>query len=129
MAKNESSVIATKVEIVGSRVSTLAVSGCAMACLNNAHGPSNITNVTNTPTATNATSLMIDSVATASISPSWCSVASMWRVPNSMAKAAMVRATNNAISPSSDSIAPVCAVVWARIAPSEDDTALSCSAM
>ena len=73
----------------GSRVSTAAVSGCSSARANSATGPSNIQNVTNMPTARNATSLTIDSVAIASIRPSWCSVASMWRVPNSTAKAAI----------------------------------------
>ena len=129
MATNESKVIATQVETVGAVVSTLAVSGRAIASRNSPHGPSNITKVTNTPTATKAISLMINSVAIASIKPSWCSAASMWRVPNSMANAAMVSAMNSARSPSAGSIAPVAAPVWARIAPSEDDTALSCSAM
>ena len=53
------------------------------------------------PTARKATSLTIDSAAIASIRPSWCSVASMWRVPNSTAKAAIDSATNSAMSPSS----------------------------
>ena len=52
------------------------------------------------PTARKAMSLTIDSAAIASINPSWCSVASMWRVPNSTAKAAIDKATNNAMSPS-----------------------------
>ena len=72
---------------------------------------------------------MIDSVAIASIRPSWRSVASIWRVPNNMAKAAIVSATNRARSPNGGSIAPVACVVWARIALSEDETALSWSAM
>ena len=50
--------------------------------------------VTKTPTARKATSLTIDSAAIASIRPCWCSVASMWRVPNSTAKVAIASATN-----------------------------------
>jgi hypothetical protein len=69
------------------------VSGRSRARANSDSGPSNIQNVTNTPTPTNATSLTIDSVAIASISPSWCSVASMWRVPKSTAKIAIASAT------------------------------------
>ena len=59
----------------------------------------NIQNVTNAPAAVNATSFTIDSVATASIKPCWCSVASVWRVPNSTANAAIASATIRAISP------------------------------
>ena len=70
MAKKDSIVIATIVPSIGSRVSTAAVFGCSNARANSATGPSNIQNVTNTPTATKATSLTIDSVAIASIKPS-----------------------------------------------------------
>ena len=54
----------------GARVITVAVCGFSRPRLNSASGPSNITKVTNTPTARKATSLTIDSVAIASISPS-----------------------------------------------------------
>ena len=47
-----------------------AVDGRCMASLNSATGPSNIQKVTKIPTARNATSLTIDSVATANIRPS-----------------------------------------------------------
>ncbi len=50
----------------------------------------------NTPTATNASSFTTDSNAMASITPSWCSVASICRVPNSAAKIAIRIATPNA---------------------------------
>ena len=40
-------------------------------------------NVTNTPTARNASSLTSDSNAIAATMPWWCSAASRWRVPNS----------------------------------------------
>ena len=81
------------------------------------------------PTARNATSLTIDSVAIASISPSWCSVASMWRVPNSTANSAIASATRQAISPSTGCIAPLAGPIWTRMVVSEVDTAFSCSAM
>ena len=69
MANSESIVIATSVPVAGSPVSTLAVAGSLNARANSAAGPSNIQNVTKMPTATKATSLTIDSVAIASISP------------------------------------------------------------
>ena len=69
MANNDSSVIASTVPSTGSRLSTAAVSGRSNAWAKSAAGPSNIQNVTNTPTATKATSLTMDSVAIASISP------------------------------------------------------------
>ena len=59
-------------------------------------GPSSST--ANTPTATKASSLTSDSNAMASITPSWCSVASSRRVPNRMAKSAMSSATHSAVS-------------------------------
>ena len=93
MANSDRSVIASSVLITGSRVSAAAVSGRSRAWPNNANGPSNIQKVTNTPTPTKATSLTSDSVAIASIRPSWCSVASIWRVPNRTAKIAIETAT------------------------------------
>ena len=81
------------------------------------------------PTARKANSLTIDSVAIASIKPSWCSVASIWRVPNSTAKVAIDSATNSAISPSTGWVTPLVGVIWARMVSSENDTALSCNAM
>ena len=86
-------VIVASVANTGSRLSTAAVLGCSQARANSENGPSNIQNVTNIPTLTKATSLTIDSVAIASIRPSWCSVASMCRVPNSTAKIAIETAT------------------------------------
>ena len=53
----------------------------------------------------------------------------MWRVPNSTAKAAIASATNSAMSPSTGCALPVVTSRWVRIAPSEAETALSCSAM
>ncbi|MNC84813.1 hypothetical protein D3C83_03810 [compost metagenome] len=50
--------------------------------------PSYIQNVTNSPTAMKAASLTTDSNAIAATSPSWRSVASRWRVPKRMVKAA-----------------------------------------
>ena len=81
--------------------STAAVSGRSKARATNVAGPPNTAKVTKAPTAMKATSLTIDSVAIASIRPSWCSVASIWRVPNSTANAAMASATKNARSPTS----------------------------
>ena len=62
MANSDSSVIASSVPGAGSRVSTAAVSGRSSAWAKSNRGPSNIQNVTNTPTPTKATSLTIDSV-------------------------------------------------------------------
>ena len=87
-----------------------------------------MTKVTNTPTARKAISLTIDSAAIASIKPSWCSVASVWRVPNSTAKVAIASATNSATSPSSGGAAPP-GDASAKMVETEADTALSCSAM
>ena len=78
-------------------------------------GPPNIQKVMKMPTARKATSLTIDSVAIASIRPSWCSVASIWRVPNSTAKVAIDIATNSAMSPSSGLATPLPARHCARI--------------
>ena len=50
----------------------------------------------NAPTATKASSFTSDSNAIASITPSWCSVASSWRVPNRAANRAISSATPNA---------------------------------
>ena len=79
------------------------------------------------PAARKATSLMMDSVATASISPCWCSVASVCRVPNSTAKAAIDSVTISATSPTSG----IWEKAWSsvRIVSSEEATALSWSAM
>ena len=57
-------------------------------------------NTTKAPTPTKASSFTIDSTAIARIMPSWCSVVSMCRVPNRMAKMPMV-STTNSDSPSS----------------------------
>ncbi len=70
MANSDSTVVAKKLVAGGRRVSTAAVCGCSKAAENSASGPGNITKVTKMPTARKATSLTIDSVAIASISPS-----------------------------------------------------------
>ena len=129
IATNDNSVVATSVSKGGSRAKIAAVCGFCLAASNSAPGPPNIQKVTKMPTARNANSLTIDSVAIASIKPSWCSVASIWRVPNSTAKVAIDSATNSAMSPSSGCVAPPRGVIWARMVSSENDTALSCSAI
>ena len=48
-------------------------------------------------TAMNASSLTTDSNAIASIMPSWCSVTSIFLVPNRIAKTAIAAATSNAV--------------------------------
>ncbi len=53
----------------------------------------------------------------------------MWRVPNSTAKVAIDSATNSEMSPSSGCAPPVLGVMWARMVSSDEETALSCSAM
>ena len=93
--------MASSVSAAGSRVSTEAAGSDCIARLNSATGPSNIQKVTKIPTARNVTSLTMDSAAIASIRPSWCSVASICRVPNSTANTAIEIATNSAMSPSS----------------------------
>ena len=70
MANSDSTVIAKKLVSGGTRVSTAAVLAWSSARANSASGPWNITKVTKIPTARNATSLTIDSVAIASINPS-----------------------------------------------------------
>ncbi len=60
--------------------------------------PPNTFQVTNTPTAKNANSLISDSKAIARNKPSWCSVASIWRVPNKIVNTAKARATKKAVS-------------------------------
>ena len=105
------------------------MSGRSIAWVNSAAGPSNIQNVTNTPTARKAMSFTSDSAATASIRPSWCSVASIWRVPNSTAKAAIDSATNSAMSPTTGMLAAMSGRTSPMMVPSDADTALSWSAM
>ena len=61
-------------------------------------GLSNRKNVAMVPTARNAASLTTDSTATARTSPSWCSVASACRVPNSEANTASSIATTSEMS-------------------------------
>ena len=53
----------------------------------------------------------------------------MCRVPNSTAKIAIENATNSAMSPSSGRVVPALGMTWAMMVSSENDTALSCSAM
>ena len=68
-------------------------SGTPAARENRSPKPSNNPKVTNTPTATKASSFTSDSRATAATRPSWRSVASRWRVPKRIVKAAISRAT------------------------------------
>ena len=67
--------------------------------------PPNTPKMTNRPMARKARSLTRDSSAMAHISPRWCSLASMVRVPNSIENSARARAT---YSDSSDSWADDC---------------------
>ena len=53
----------------------------------------------------------------------------MWRVPNRTANAAINSATNSAMSPTKGGAATLPIEPAARMVPTEDDTALSCSAM
>ena len=129
IAINDNSVLASSVSNGGCLRKMPAVCGLCTAAANSAAGPPNIQKVTKMPTARKANSLTIDSVAIASIKPSWCSVASIWRVPNSTAKVAIDSATNSAMSPSSGRVTPGPGAIWARMVSSENDTALSCSAM
>ena len=76
-----------------SRRSSWRSSGTAIARSNRSAGPANRPQVTNTPTARNASSLTTDSKAIASTMPSWRSVLSRWRVPNTIVKPASASAT------------------------------------
>ena len=70
MAKNASSVMVAKMLGRNPPERTDAVLVWFIAWVNRSKGPSNNTKVTNTPTAMKATSLIIDSLAIASIRPS-----------------------------------------------------------
>ncbi len=78
--------------------------------------------IANMPIARNASSFTSDSSATASTMPRWCSVASIWRVPNRMANSASSAATYSAGSVSAPP-SPPGASTATLIA-----TALNCSA-
>ena len=60
--------------------------------------PSYSPQATNRPTAKKAASLTTDSNAIAATSPSWRSVVSMWRVPNSTANAISASAAYSVVS-------------------------------
>ena len=79
------------------------------------------------PAARKATSLTMDSVAIASIRPCWCSVASVWRVPNSTANTAIASVTTSAMSPMIGIEEKTLSSL--RMVSSEDAIALSCSAI
>ena len=87
--------------------------------------PSNKLKVTNTPTATNATSLTIDSKAMANTIPRWCSLVSIWRVPNKMAKAAINIAMTRAVLLDPKSELPLPDTIIVKLCA----TALSCNAI
>ena len=110
----------------GSEANSCCTSACPAARSRNGPKPPNTENTTKMPTVRNAASLTMDSAATATISPSWCSVASMWRVPNSTAKAAIASAITRAVSMrrlnSCSGSAPSRVVT-------DSATALSCSAI
>ena len=126
MAQNDNSVMVRKLPIDGTYSIARTASGVFIARSISSTGV-NIQKVTKAPAVRNATSLTMDSVATASIRPCWCSVASVWRVPNSTAKAAIASVTTSAMSPmigiEENSLSSP------SIVSSEDATALSCSAM
>ncbi len=72
-----------------------------------------------------------DSKATAATMPSWCSEASMWRVPKRIAKIAMTSATQSAVSASSGtfSCSGMATRGYCRSTLKEVETAFSCSEM
>ena len=74
-------------------VNSASASGSFAACPKMSPKPPNIPNVTKSPTARKATSLTTDSKAMAATMPSWRSLASSLRVPNTMVKAASTSAT------------------------------------
>ena len=126
IAKNDNSVMVRKLPIEGVYSMARTASGVFIARSINSTGE-NIQKVTKAPTARNATSLTMDSVAIASIRPCWCSVASVCLVPNSTANAAIASVTISATSP----MIGIEEKAWSslRMVPSDDATALSCNAM
>src|SRR5438067_10859264 len=126
IAQNDNSVMVRKLPIEGVYAMARAASGVFMA-RSISSGGENIQNVTNTPTARNATSLTMDSVAIASIRPCWCSVASAWRVPNSTANTAIVSITISAMSPMIGMLEDTLSSL--RMVSSEEAIALSWSAI
>ncbi len=126
IAQNDSSVMIRKLPIEGTYSIARTASGVFIARSASSCGE-NIQKVTKAPAAMNATSLTMDSVATASIRPCWCSVASDWRVPNSTANTAMASVTISAMSP----MIGIEENAWSslRMVSRDDATALSCSAM
>ena len=126
MAKNESATMHRKLPIDGVYWIARTASGVFIARWISSCG-SNIQKVTKAPAARKATSFTIDSVATASIRPCWCSVASVWRVPNSTAKVAIASVTISAMSP----MIGIWEKAWSslRIVSSDAAAALSWSAI
>ena len=122
-----SSVTVTHVLPLGPFAKMPATSVFARIWLMKPDSPPNIAKITNNPTARKAASLTSDSAAIASIKPSWCSVASIWRVPKRTAKAASASAMTRAVS------RPNTASSLNGVGPSsvsiEIDAALSWSAM
>ena len=98
IAQNDSTTMQRKFPSDGSYSIARTASGVFMARWINSCG-SNIQKVTKAPTARKATSFTMDSAATATIRPCWCSVASACRVPNSTANTAIASVTISAMSP------------------------------
>ena len=126
IAQNDNSVMIRKLPIDGTYSMARTASGVFMARSTSSCGE-NIQKVTKAPAAMKATSLTMDSVATASIKPCWCSVASVWRVPNSTANTAMASVTTSAMSP----MIGIEENAWSslRMVSSEEAIALSWSAI
>ena len=76
-----------------SMLNNFCVAGTAAARANTSPRPSNRPHTTKPPTAKKATSLMTDSKAMAATMPSWRSVLSRCRAPNTMVKPARTMAT------------------------------------
>ena len=93
IASADSSVVVSQLAGSGGARITAAMRGSAAPARNSSPRPPNSPQTTKAPTARKATSLTTDSTEIARISPSWCSVGSIRRVPNAMAKAASRKAT------------------------------------
>jgi hypothetical protein len=74
-------------------------------------------------------SLTTDSIAIARMSPSWCSVASVCRVPKMTAKVASSKATSSEISSTKKVLRIASMALASTMADSELETAFSCSAI
>ena len=129
MANADNTIRSTQRSNGVSCVIAVITSAFEVAACNRSQGPSNITNITVSPISENASSLTRDSIAMARIRPSWCSVASVCRVPKMAAKAASTSVTKKEMSDRKKVSVTRFNCSTSTITATDEDTALSCSAM